>query len=633
MKEFYICDCARLENQTITSLFVVAVKQVKSKKNGELYLSLTLADRSGQLQANMWDNVADALDAFEQDDFVKVKGMVHKYNGRWQLTIHKMRKLDDLGDRLHRLSSQDFQGHRSAMAHPERLRRKLRESVARKSLLQEFMADEAIVTAYKNAPAAKTLHHAFVGGLLDHVVSLFTVCDLAGAQLSPGEPRPAADRRLPARHRQAARAGVSALDFVHHRGPVAGPHDHRAGNAAREAHASAGLSAPSLKILIEHMIISHHGHYEFGSPKLPMFPEALMLHYLDDLDSKMESMRAQFEREADFDSPWTSYNPSLARPLLNTRKFLEKGLAAAREAESRTAAAAAGNGNLSSEEAAEHPVEVQPEGAAPAPPAEREPELSPLEALERKFASHKVTPMAGAGKSSSVMDFARFEWVSFDCYGTLVDWETGLLGYLRPLLQSKSCPLSDSQILAFYSELEPAAQSGAYRSYREVLAQVVRDFARELSFSVSTGEADGLADSIRNWQPFEDTVAALQRLQFRYKLAILSNIDDDLFTFTSPKLKVRFDAVVTAQQVHSYKPSFNNFEALLRRFYIPRERLLHVAESLYHDVVPAHALEIATVWVNRRQGKEAAATKLVEACPDLEVPDVARLAELAAQDS
>ena len=117
MKEFYICDCARLENQTITSLFVVAVKQVKSKKNGELYLSVILADRSGQLQANMWDNVQDTISAFEQDDFVKVKGVIHKYNGRWQLTIHKMRKLGRIGDRLLRLSSQNFQRHRPALAH------------------------------------------------------------------------------------------------------------------------------------------------------------------------------------------------------------------------------------------------------------------------------------------------------------------------------------------------------------------------------------------------------------------------------------------------------------------------------------------------------------------------------------
>ncbi|MGB7554595.1 MAG: haloacid dehalogenase type II [Candidatus Korobacteraceae bacterium] len=231
-----------------------------------------------------------------------------------------------------------------------------------------------------------------------------------------------------------------------------------------------------------------------------------------------------------------------------------------------------------------------------------------------------------------MLDFDHFEWLSFDCYGTLIDWETGLLGYLRPLLMSKGHSLTDARILNLYSEFEPRAQSGDYKSYREVLAQVVRDFARELRFAVSTGEANGLAESIRNWQPFADTDAALRRLQSRYKLAILSNIDDDLFANTSPKLTVCFDAVVTAQQVHSYKPSLNNFEALLRRFQIPRERLLHVAESLYHDVVPAHTLKIATVWVNRRQGKDAAATKLGEAHPDLEVPDLAKLAELAVTD-
>ena len=231
-----------------------------------------------------------------------------------------------------------------------------------------------------------------------------------------------------------------------------------------------------------------------------------------------------------------------------------------------------------------------------------------------------------------MLDFARFQWLSFDCYGTLIDWETGLLGYLRPLLKSKGHALSDAQILNLYSEFEPRAQSGPYRCYREVLAQVVGDFARQLRFSVSAADANGLAESIRNWQSFADTVPALRRLQSRYKLAVLSNIDNDLFAYTAPKLELDFDAVVTAQQVHSYKPSFNNFEALLLRYQIPRERLLHVAESLYHDVVPAHSLEIATVWVNRRQGKEAAATKLVEAHPDLEVPNIGKLAELAVPD-
>ncbi len=228
-----------------------------------------------------------------------------------------------------------------------------------------------------------------------------------------------------------------------------------------------------------------------------------------------------------------------------------------------------------------------------------------------------------------MLDFSRFDWLSFDCYGTLIDWETGLLGYLRPLLQGKGCAISDARILALYSEFEPRQQSGHHRTYREVLAGVVRDFGSELGFEVSATEADGLAESICSWQPFADTVAGLQRLHSRYKLAVLSNIDDDLFAYTASKLEVQFDGVVTAQQIHSYKPSLNNFEALLRRYAIPRERLLHVAESLYHDVAPAHSLGIRTVWVNRRQGKQAAASKLADVKPDLEVPDVGRLAELA----
>src|ERR1019366_8026742 len=391
MKDFYICDCARVENQTITSLFVVANKQVKAKKNGELYLSLTLADRSGQLQANVWDNVADALDSFEQDDLVKIKGMVHKYNGRWQLTIHKVRRLGD--------GEIDYADYIAKTTKDiEQLWRTLGEFVETfenpwlKSLVKEFMADDAIATAYKNAPAAKTLHRAFVGGLLDHVVSLFTVCDLAARNY------PQVDRDL-----------LLTGAFLHDMGKI-----HELTYQRSIAYTTKGQLLghmiielemlhqklarlpgfpDELKILIEHMILSHHGQYEFGSPKLPMFPEALMLHYLDDLDSKMESMRAQFEREAELDSAWTSYNPSLARPLLNSKKFLEKGLA-----ESRKAAAVAGDGSSEQEPAVVQQVEAQPE-TAPTQPAEKEPAVSPLEALERKFASHKVTP-AGTGKSS-----------------------------------------------------------------------------------------------------------------------------------------------------------------------------------------------------------------------------------------
>lgn len=322
MKDFYIRDCQQHENQTITSNFVVASKQVKTKKNGEFYLAVTLADRSGQVQANMWDNVGDALNAFEQDDFVKVKGMVQKYNGRWQLTIHKVRKLADSeiehADYLPKTSKDIEQLWRTLGDFVESF-----ENPWLKRLVQAFMADEAISTPYKNAPAAKTLHHAFVGGLLDHVVSLFTVCDLAS-------------RNYPQVNRDLLLTGA----FFHDIGKI-----HELSYQRSISYTTKGqllghmiielemLQAKlaqfpdfpdELKILVEHLIISHHGEYEFGSPKLPMFPEALMLHYLDNLDSKMESMRAHFEREAASDGPWTGYNSSLSRPLLNSAKFLEK---------------------------------------------------------------------------------------------------------------------------------------------------------------------------------------------------------------------------------------------------------------------------------------------------------------------
>jgi len=386
MKEFYISDCARVENQTIISFFVVASKQVKSKKSGDLYLSLILADRSGQLQANMWDNVADALDTFEQDDFVKVKGVVHKYNGRWQLTVHKVRRLEE-----QEIEYSDYIPKTSKDI--ELLWRTLGEFVETfenpwlKSLVKEFMSDDAVATAYKNAPAAKTLHHAFVGGLLDHVVSLFTLCDLAV-------------RNYPQVNRDLLLTGAFMHDvgkiyeLTYQRSIAYTAKGQLLGHMIIELEmlhrkiAQLPGFPDELKILIEHMIISHHGQYEFGSPKLPMFPEALMLHYLDDLDSKMESMRAQFEREAELPNPWTSYNPSLGRPLLNTKKLLETGLAAARVVESVKLAATATEGTMEQSAAVSRLEEqvdsanVKVENVVPA---------SPLEALERKFASHKVT--------------------------------------------------------------------------------------------------------------------------------------------------------------------------------------------------------------------------------------------------
>ncbi len=337
MKDFFLSDCSRFENKVIVSSFVVTTKQVKPKKSGEPYLALTLADRCGQIEAKMWDNVEDALDAFEQDDFLKVKGLLNKYKNRFQITIHKLRKLGDsevdFADYLPKTTKDVDELWRTLGSFIDSF-----QDTYLRSLVCAFMADPEIARAYRNAPAAKTLHHAYIGGLLDHVVSLFRSCDLVS-------------RNYPQLNRDLLLTGA----FLHDIGKI-----HELSYTRSFSYSSRGqllghmiielemlqkklAQIPNfpdeMKTLIEHLIISHHGEYEFGSPKLPMFPEALVLHYLDDLDSKMESMRAHFEREAENDSSWTSYNASLGRTLLNTAKFLKKS-------ETAVAAAAVSDGGI-----------------------------------------------------------------------------------------------------------------------------------------------------------------------------------------------------------------------------------------------------------------------------------------------
>jgi 3'-5' exoribonuclease len=322
MKEFFLSECSPHENKIITSSFVVVSKQVKPKKTGEPYLALTLGDRTGQIEAKMWDNVEDSIDAFEQDDFLKIKGLVNKYKNRFQITIHKLRRMADsevdFSDYLPKTSKdigelwQTLAGVVASFQDPNL-----------KALLEAFMADPVIAEAYRNAPAAKTLHHAYIGGLLDHVVSLCRSCDLMC-------------QNYPQINRDLLLTGAFLHDIgkihelTYHRSFTYTTRGQLLGHMIIELEMLQAKLAmlPSfpepLKTLVEHLIISHHGQYDFGSPKLPMFPEALMLHYLDDLDSKMESMRAHFERDANSEGSWTGYNSSLSRPLLNTKKFLEQ---------------------------------------------------------------------------------------------------------------------------------------------------------------------------------------------------------------------------------------------------------------------------------------------------------------------
>ena len=233
------------------------------------------------------------------------------------------------------------------------------------------------------------------------------------------------------------------------------------------------------------------------------------------------------------------------------------------------------------------------------------------------------------------MDFSRFTTISFDCYGTLIDWESGILPVLRAVLANHGQSLPDAAILELYGEFEAEAESGPYRSYREVLESVVRAFAERFHFQASSSEIHSLHESVHAWLPFPDTVPALRELQRRYKLTVISNIDDDLFAKTRKHLGVEFDGVITAEQARSYKPSLDNFRLALRKLALSPDRLLHAAQSVYHDVVPARSLGISTVWVNRRSARpgigavRASAALPSEQQADLEVPDLASLAKAA----
>ena len=227
------------------------------------------------------------------------------------------------------------------------------------------------------------------------------------------------------------------------------------------------------------------------------------------------------------------------------------------------------------------------------------------------------------------MNLSSFDILTFDCYGTLIDWESGIIEAVRGVLGAHGRELRPAEILECFARFESTIQAGAYLTYREVLSRVVDEFGRELGFAPSPEERASLPESIARWAPFDDTVAALRILASRYRLAVISNVDDDLFAFSQPCLGVEFDEVVTAQQVGSYKPDARNFELALERLGVPVDAILHVAQSLFHDVAPAKRLGLATVHVNRVSPYGGpGATMPVSARPDLEVPDLAMLAEM-----
>ncbi len=318
MKSLFIRELE--PNQTITSFFIVNSKEVRMKKSGEPYLCLTLADRTGMLDAKMWDGAAEVIHTFERDDFVKVKGLVQVFRNKPQMTVHKLRRLAET-----EVDFTDYFPHTEKNV--DEMWARLRGAVARmqnehlRALVDAFLDDEDIARRFRQAPAAKSLHHARIGGLLEHVTSLVDLCYFCAGHY------PFIDCDL-----------LVTAAVLHDIGKIYELHYNRSFGYTTEGqlighiimaidmmHAKLAKFPefpPKLKTLVEHMILSHHGQLEFGSPKIPLFPEALLFHLLDNLDSKLESMRWTMASDQGIEGEWTSFNAALDRPLLKTNKFL-----------------------------------------------------------------------------------------------------------------------------------------------------------------------------------------------------------------------------------------------------------------------------------------------------------------------
>jgi 3'-5' exoribonuclease len=325
MKEIYVADVGKFENQQVTAFFAVASKQVRSRKDGGgQYLALTLGDRTGQIESRMWESFADAAAGFEQGDVVKIRAEVCRYNGRLQLNLEKLR-----------VAAADEVELADYVPHTQKDVEELWSALVRavdsfsdrslQALLRSFLDDPVFAAAFRQAPAAKSLHHAWLGGLLEHVVSLLGICELAA-------------RHYPEINRDLLLTGAVLHDVGKLEELRWGTSFDYTLQGQLVGHITLGIAMiekklaalpdfpPALRLLVEHMVLSHHGQLEFGSPKLPMTPEAILLHYLDDLDAKMHMMRSEFARheaEGGEAGEMTDWVRAMDRPLLNTATFLK----------------------------------------------------------------------------------------------------------------------------------------------------------------------------------------------------------------------------------------------------------------------------------------------------------------------
>jgi 3'-5' exoribonuclease len=324
MKEICVADLAKFENQAVVAFFAVTFKQLRSRKDGGQYMAVTLGDSTGQIESRMWDNFADIAAAFEEGDVVKVRAEVCRYNGRLQLNLEKLRPA----------TAEEFE-LADYVPHTRKDVGELWSALVRsvdsfsdpwlQALVRSFIDDPAFAAAFREAPAAKSLHHAWLGGLLEHVVSLLGICGLAAAH-------------YPEINRDLLLTGV----ILHDVGKL---EELRWGTSFEYTlagqlvgHITMGIAMiekklatlpgfpPELRLLVEHMVLSHHGKLEFGSPKVPMIAEAVLLHYLDDLDAKMHTMRSEFDRhqaQGGEAGEMTDWVRSMDRSLLDTATFLK----------------------------------------------------------------------------------------------------------------------------------------------------------------------------------------------------------------------------------------------------------------------------------------------------------------------
>lgn len=359
-------------NDVVTAQFLVISKEIRQKKTGEPYLTLHLADRTGEMEAKMWDNVAEVMHTFDRDDFVKVKGLLQLYQSRTQFTVHKLRRLEE-----HEVNLADY--FPCSDRDPEDMFLELRglidglQNVHLRALLNSIFADSQLTTLYKLAPAAKSIHHACRGGLLDHVLSLCALAKVVAAHYKNID----SDLLI---------AGV----ILHDIGKVEELSYSRSFGYSAEGqllgHIVLGLRLvgarvdqlpdfpPKLRTLLEHMIISHHGELEFGSPKVPIFAEALLLHHLDNMDSKMDALRSALKRDQQVDGEFTGWVAPLERILLKKEKYMQNKTAVAPEAASPEPPIMAEElaPPPPSAAPAEQPIPAQPlpVSAQPAPPRE-----------------------------------------------------------------------------------------------------------------------------------------------------------------------------------------------------------------------------------------------------------------------